>query len=190
HAVLDALEREGEAPAVGVHLEDPDGDPVALRDDVARVLDVMLRELGDVDEPLDARQDLDEGTEGDDLRDGALHDVALLVALQHLLPGVALRLLEAERDPLPLAIDVENLHLDRLAYLQDLGRVVDVAPGELGDVNESVHPVEVDEGAEVDDVRDRSFDDVAGVEPVEDPLPLLLALLLEHGAARQHDVVP
>src|SRR5205085_287595 len=104
HAVLDALEREGEAPAVGVHLEDPDVDLVALRDDLARVLDVMLRELGDVDEPLDARQDLDEGAEGDD-------------------------------------------------------------------------------------VRDRSFDDVAGVEPVEDPLPLLLALLLEHGAARQHDVV-
>ena len=34
-----------------------------------------------------------------------------------------------------------------------------------------------------------SLDDVARVEAVEDPLPLLLALLLEHGAARKHDVV-
>src|SRR4029077_15176353 len=110
-------------------------------------------------------------------------------ALEHLLPRVALRLLEAQRDPLPLAVDVEHLHLDRLTYLQDLGGVVDVAPRELGDVDEAVHPVEVDEGAEVDDVGDRSLDDIAGVEAVEDPLPLLLALLLEHGAARKHDVV-
>src|SRR5207248_4580207 len=102
---------------------------------------------------------------------------------------IALRLLEAERDPLPLAIDVEHLNPDRLSDLEHLGRVVDVAPGKLGDVDEAVHPVEVDEGAEVDDVGDRALDDVAGIEPVEDSLPLLLALLLEHGAAREHDVV-
>ena len=116
-------------------------------------------------------------------------DVALLVAVEHLLPRVGLRLLEAERDALPLAVDVEHLNLDRLADLEDLGRVVDVAPRELGDVDEAVHPVEVDEGAEVDDVGDRALDDVAGIEAVEDPLPLLLALFLEHGAAREDDVV-
>src|SRR5262249_53152849 len=45
------------------------------------------------------------------------------------------------------------------------------------------------ERAEVDDVRDRPLHDVAGVEAVEDPLPLLLALFFEHGAAREDDVV-
>src|SRR6185437_15922995 len=68
-------------------------------------------------------------------------------------------------------------------------RMVDVAPGELADVDQAVHAVEVDEGAEVHDVRDLAVDDVAGVEAVEDLLPLLLALVLEHGAAREHDVV-
>ena len=67
--------------------------------------------------------------------------------------------------------------------------MVDVAPRELGDVDQAVHPVQVDEGAEVDDVRDRAVDDVARVEPVEDLLALLLALVLEDGAAREHDVV-
>ena len=116
-------------------------------------------------------------------------DVALLVALEHLLPGVALRLLEAERDALALPVDVEHLDLNLLADLEHLGRMVDVAPRELGDVDQAVHPVEVDEGAEVDDVRDRALDDVARVELVEDLLPHLLALVLEHGAARQDDVV-
>src|SRR5213593_1027132 len=68
--------------------------------------------------------------------------------------------------------------------------MVHVRPRELRDVDEPVHAVEVDERAEVDDVRDLAFDDVAGLELVEDLLPLLLALLLEHGAAREHDVVP
>ena len=67
--------------------------------------------------------------------------------------------------------------------------MVDVRPRQLGDVDQSVDPVEVDERAEVDDVRDRALDDLAGLQPVEDPLAILLALLLEHRAARQHDVV-
>src|SRR5262249_22754262 len=138
---------------------------------------------------LDAREDLDERAERDDLRHLAFDDVAFLVRLEHLLPRVGLRLLEAERDALALAVDVEHLDVDRLADLEHLGRVVDVRPRKLGDVNQSVHAVEVDEGAEVDDVRDLPLDDVAGVELVEDALALVLALLLEHRAARQDDVV-
>jgi hypothetical protein len=56
-------------------------------------------------------------------------------------------------------------------------------------VDQPVHAVQVDEGAEVDDVRDRSVDDVARVEPVQDRLPHLLPLVLEDGAAREDDVV-
>ena len=186
---LDALEREREAPALGVDLDDLGADEIALRDDLARVLDVVLCELGDVHEALDAGHDLDEGAEGDDLRDLALDGVALVVALEHLLPGIGLRLLEAERDPLALAVDVEHLDLHVLADLEHLGRMVDVRPRELGDVDQAVHPVEVDEGAEVDDVRDLAVDHVARLEPVEDRLAHLLALVLEHGAAREHDVV-
>src|SRR5204862_5687354 len=62
-------------------------------------------------------------------------------------------------------------------------------PRELGDMDEAVHPVGIDARAEVDDVRERALDLVARVELVEDPLPLVLALLLEHGAARKDNVV-
>src|SRR5213596_2423168 len=64
-----------------------------------------------------------------------------------------------------------------------------MAPGELADVDQPVHPVQVDKGAEVDDVRDLAVDDVAWIEAVEDLLPLFLPLVLEDGAAREHDVV-
>ena len=64
-----------------------------------------------------------------------------------------------------------------------------MAPGKLGDVDQAVDAVEVDERAEVDDVGDRALDHLAALEPVEDLLAGLLALLLEHRAPRQHDVV-
>src|SRR2546423_3401547 len=62
-------------------------------------------------------------------------------------------------------------------------------PRQLGDVDEPVDAVEVDERAEVDDVGDLALDDEAGLQAVEDALAILAALLLEHGAAREHDVV-
>src|SRR5205085_10995519 len=52
-----------------------------------------------------------------------------------------------------------------------------------------VHAVEVDERAEVDDVRDLPLDDVARIELVEDALALVLPLLLENRAARENNVV-
>ena len=56
-------------------------------------------------------------------------------------------------------------------------------------MDQAVDAVEVDERAEVDDVRDRALHDLAGLEPVEDLLADLLALLLEHRAAAEDDVV-
>ena len=57
------------------------------------------------------------------------------------------------------------------------------------DVDEAVDAVEVDEGAEVDDVADRALDDVAHVEVVDDLLTHLFALLFEHGAPAEDHVV-
>ena len=59
----------------------------------------------------------------------------------------------------------------------------------LGDVDQAVDAVEVDEGAEVHDVGDLALDDEARLQALQDRLALLLALLLQHGAAAQHHVV-
>jgi hypothetical protein len=67
--------------------------------------------------------------------------------------------------------------------------VVDVLPGQLGDVDEPVHATEVDEGAEVDDRGDGPAADLAGLEVGEELLPLLLLRLLQPRPAGQHDVV-
>ena len=70
-----------------------------------------------------------------------------------LLPQVFLRRLERQGHALALEVDVEHLDLDLLAD-GDLAGMVDVLPGQLGDVHESVDAAEVDERAEVHDRRD------------------------------------
>ncbi len=112
-----------------------------------------------------------------------------LKALDELLPRIVLGLLETEGDALAVEVDVEDLHLDLVAHRDDLGRVVHVAPGELGDVHESVDAAEVDECAEVDDRGHGTRQDHALDELAEDVLTLLLAVLLQHHAARENDVV-
>src|SRR4051794_35498543 len=149
----------------------------------------MRRELGDVDEALDAVEDLHERAERDDLRHRALELVADVVGVDDPLPRVLLGLLEAQGDALAVTVDVQDLDLDRVPDVEDLARVVDVRPRELGDVDEAVDAVEVHERAEVDDVRDDALDDQARLEAVQDLLALLLALLLEHGPSRQDHVV-
>ena len=111
--------------------------------------------LGDVHQALDGLAQLDEGAERNDLGDLAVDDGADRVALDELDPRILGGLLQAERDALALQIDVENLDLDLVADLDDLGGMVDVVPGQLGDVDQAVDAAQVNEGAEVDDARKR-----------------------------------
>ena len=103
-------------------------------------------------------------------------------------PRVLGDLLEAERDALGLGVELEDLDLDLVADLEHLGRVVDAAPAHVGDVQQAVDAAEVDEGAVLGEVLDLAGHDLALGELLQGLALLLLALLLEQDAARQHDV--
>ena len=116
---------------------------------------MALGQLGDVHQALDAVLDAHERTERNELGDLARDDLADGVGAGEVLPRVLLRRLQRQGDALAVHVDVEDLDGDLLADLDDLGRVVDVLPGQLGDVHETVDAAEVDERTEVDDARRR-----------------------------------
>src|SRR4029077_16677769 len=66
------LQAERDPPPLAVHTYDLNVDLLADAEDVLRLLDVVPAQLRDVEEPLDARQDLDEGAVLLGLVDGAL----------------------------------------------------------------------------------------------------------------------
>ena len=95
------------------------------------------------------------------------------MAARELLPRILLGGLEREADPLAVEVDLEDLDLDLVAHRHDRARVVDMLPGQLGHVDEAVHPSEVDESAEVHDRRDDALAVLARLEVVEELLSLL-----------------
>src|SRR6202040_2354096 len=84
--------------------------------------------------------------------------------------------------------DLDDLDLDGLADGQDFGRVIDAAPGDIGDVQQAVDAAEIDERAVIGDVLDHAVDDLALFEILHQFLALLGAGLFQHGAARYPDV--
>lgn len=150
---------------------------------------MTLGQLGDVHQALDAVVHPDEGTERHQLGDLTRHDLLDGVGAGELTPRVLLGRLQRQRDPLTVQVDVQDLDLDLLAHLDDLGRVVDVLPGQLGDVHQAVHAAQVDEGAEVDDRGDDALADLPLLELVEELGAHLGLRLLQPGPAGQHHVV-
>src|SRR5690606_2346213 len=84
--------------------------------------------------------------------------------------------------------DADDLHLDRLADRQDLGRMVDAAPRHVGDMQQAVDAAEIDERTVVGDVLDHAVDNLTLFEVLDDLGTLLGAAFLEDGAARHDDV--
>ncbi len=128
------LHGEGDATTIEVDLHDLDLDLGTHSGDLGRLVNVLVSHLGDVDQALDAVTEVNERAEGHELGDGALDDGADGVLLDERAPRILGGLLETEGDALAIQIDVENLDLDLLADLDELGGVVDVVPRELGDV--------------------------------------------------------
>ena len=187
---LALLEAERNAAALLVDVEDHDLDLFADVHDLGRV-DVLVGpvHLGDVDQAFDALFDLDEAAVVRDVRDLAEQPRVRRVAPRDVLPRVRAELLDAERNALALAIELEDAHVDLVADLDDLRRVLDALPRHVGDVQQAVDAAEVDERAVVGQVLDHALDDVAFLQVVEELRALGAVFLLDDRAARHHDVV-
>ena len=187
---LALLEAERDAAALLVDIQHHDFDFVAGVHDLGRV-DVLVGPVhfGHVHQALDAVFDLDEGAVVGDVGDLAEHAGVGRVAPCNVLPRISAQLLEAERDARALAIELEDAHIDLVADLDHFGRMLDALPGHVGDVQQAIDAAEVDEGAVIGEVLDRALDDRAFLQVVHQRAALGGEFLLDHRAARDHDVV-
>src|SRR5580700_10809877 len=116
------------------------------RDDLAG-MHVLLgpRHLRDVDQAFDARLELDERTVVGDVGDAAGKARVERILRLDALPRIVQQLLHAERDTVGLVVDLDDLDLHRLADGEHFGRVIDPAPGDIGDVKQTVDAAEIHE---------------------------------------------
>ena len=175
--------------ALGVERDDLELELLALVDDVARMGDALVGQLADVDEPLEAIPDADEGPEVDELRHGAVDDVTDLEVGNRRMPGIRLEAPDRQADPATLVVDVDDLGLDLVTDLVAGLGVVDLVPRQLALVDEAVDAAEVDEDAERRDRADRARDLLADLQAAEQLVALLAALLVEGDLLGQDQAV-
>ncbi len=97
-------------------------------------------------------------------------------------------LLQAEGDALLLVVEVEDDHVDLLVEFHDLMRIVHTTPGEVCDMDESVHTTEVNEYTVGGDVLDGTFKDLSLFEFADDFLLLGFQLGLDECLVGNHYV--
>jgi hypothetical protein len=184
--LLRRLERQGDTLAVHVDVEDLDGDLVADRDDLAGVVDVLPRQLGDVDETVDAAE-VDERTEVDDRGDDTLADLPLLELGEEPLADLALGLLEprtaGQDHVVAVLVELDDLRLELLADVRL--EVADATHLDQGGGQEATE-ADVEDEAALDDLDDGAGDDAVLLLDLLDRAPgalVLGALLGEDQAA-------
>src|SRR6185437_16182662 len=183
------LEAERDAALDRIDFENLHFDFLRGRNDLAGV-HVLLgpRHFRDVDQALDARLQFDERAVVGDVGDAAGEARVQRVLRLDALPRIVQQLLHAERNAVGLVVDLDDLDLHGLADGEHLGRVVDPAPGDIGDVEQAVDAAEINERTVVGDVLDHAVDHLTLFEVLHQLLTLFSAGLLQNRAARHHDV--
>ena len=186
HALLQA---EADAALGRIHVEDHDFDFLAGRDDLAR-MHVLLgpAHFGNVDQAFDARLEFHERAVIGDVGDAALQLRADRVLGGNAFPGIGLKLLHAEADALRLGIEAHDLDVDRLADVERFRGMVDAAPRDVGDVQQTIDATEVHERTVIGDVLHDTLQNLAFLEVGDEFAAGFRAALFEHRATRDDDV--
>src|SRR5262249_20177095 len=67
-------------------------------------------------------------------------------------PGVGQLLFEPQADALLFSVDIQDDNIDVLADLEQLGRVSNAAPAHIGNVQQTIDTIQINERAEVGDI--------------------------------------
>ena len=137
---------------------------------------------------FDSTLDFDKRAVGKELGHLTLDLLADGVFALDIFPWVFGHLLETKRNTLFLTINVKDDHINGLADVQQLGRMVDTAPRHVCDMEQAVHTSEIDEGTEIGEILDRTDDLVADLDGLKERLALLGALGFDDFAAGKDDI--
>ena len=144
--------------------------------------------LRHVDQPLHAFLELDEAAVWHDVHHPPLDPRVDRVLHVDRLPRVPLFLLQPQRHALTFAIHVQHHDFELFPHLHYLARMRDAAPRHVGNVQEPIHPLEVDESTEVRDILHHASAKLARRELGQQLGPLRRPLFLEQFATGNDDV--
>jgi hypothetical protein len=172
-----------------VDLDDLDLHLLADIEHLGRMIDAPPRDIGDVQETVDAAE-IDEGAVVGDVLDHAVDDLALFEVLHQLLALLGARLFQhgAARHHDVAAAAIHFQDLEGLRLIHQRRHVADRPDVDLAARQERHRAVEIDGEAALDLIEDDALDLFVAVEGLFELAPALLAPRLvarEHGLAER-----
>ncbi len=204
HARADGIIVADHVPRIGLKLADAEGDLLLIlldtQHDRVQILPDLenLGRLGDalrpghfrdMHEPLDTGLDLHEGPVGHEVDDLAPDLGADGELVLDVVPRILGGLFQPEGNPFLLAVDLDDHDLDLLALFEHFARVGNAAPAHVGDMEQAIHAIQIDERSEIGDVLDDAFADLPRLDALQQVAALLVPLFLDELPARQDDVL-
>src|ERR1017187_8949608 len=186
---FELFETERDAAVLGVHFQHHGFHRIARLHHLGRMFHAPRpRHLADVYEPFHAGFEFHKCAVIGDV-DHAADDAAVhRVALWRRLPRVRLQLLDAGRDALLAAVELEDFDVDVLAHLQHLRRMRDAAVGHIGNMQQAIDAAQIDESAVFGEVLDRAHHDRALGQMLQRDALARIDLFLQRQLARHHHI--
>ena len=75
-------------------------------------------------------------------------------------PRIFAQLLQTQRNAVALAVELQDLDVDLVANVDDLGRMLDTLPRHVGNVQQAIDAAQVDERTVIGEVLDDTLDDL------------------------------
>ncbi len=159
---LALLEAQRDAAFFGIRVEHHNLDFLAGGDDLSG-MHVLFgpAHFRNMNQPFDTRLQLHEGAVIGNVGDPAGKLGFGRILGFHAFPGVCFQLFQAERDALGFGVEADHLNIHGLADLQHFRRVIDAAPGDVGDVKQAIDAAQIDKGAVIGDVLDHALEDLS-----------------------------
>ena len=166
-------------------------DLVANLEYIAGAVDLLCpRHFRDVDEAFDALLKLHEATIGHDIDDSPLDTRTNGVLHIDRIPGIPLFLLDPQGNALAFPVNVQNHDLNLFTDLHHFTRVRDPPPRHIGDMEESIHALQVNKCTKVGDVLHHATTDFVGFESFQERLALFRSGFFQNLAPAQNNVAP
>jgi hypothetical protein len=186
---LELLHAEADALGLGVDLDDLDLDRLADGQDVGGMVDALPRDVGDMQQAVDAAE-IDEGAVIGDVLDHAVDDLALGQVLHQFRALLGAGLFHdgpaRHHDVAAALVHLEDL--EGLGHVEQRGDVADRANVDLAAGQERHGAAEIDREAALDAPEDHALGALAALIRGFQPRPGLLAprlLARQHGLAQR-----
>ena len=106
----------------------------------------------------------------------------------HTFPRISFQLFHTETNTLGLAVEADNLHINRLTNLQCFRRMIDTSPSDISYVQQPINATKVNERTVIGDVLHHTIEYLSFLEPCDQFSSLFGTTFFQNSSPRHNNI--